>query len=63
MTISDAPSCRATYDQHSDYSRGVNYDGINFILLATAFFVLNVIWQNTQGSLARDILHNCNTYS
>jgi hypothetical protein len=37
MTISDAPSCNITYDHHSNYSRGVNYDGNNFILLATAF--------------------------
>jgi len=37
MTISDAPSCDITYDHHSDYCRGVNYDGINYILLVTAF--------------------------
>jgi len=32
MTISDAPSCGITYNHHSDYLRGVVYDGNIFII-------------------------------
>jgi hypothetical protein len=32
MIISDTSSCGITYNHHSDYSRGVIYDGNIFII-------------------------------